>query len=86
MGNTNSFGLSRRMDRPVLDMTGLGGVYDFTVDVSGLNTFNPAAIDDLSTPSIFTAVETDLGLRLDSRKAPVEVLVIDSVNKIPTEN
>jgi uncharacterized protein (TIGR03435 family) len=51
-----------------------------------LNTFNPGAIDDLSNPSIFTAVETDLGLKLDSRKAPIEVLVIESVNKIPIEN
>jgi uncharacterized protein (TIGR03435 family) len=81
-----TFMLSRRMDRPVLDMTGLPGVYDFTLDVSGLNTFNPGAIDDLSNPSIFTAVETDLGLKLDSRKAPVEVLAIDSVNKIPIDN
>jgi uncharacterized protein (TIGR03435 family) len=78
--------LSRRMDRPVLDMTGLAGAYDFTLDVSGLNTFNPGAIDDLSNPSIFAAVETDLGLKLDSRKAPIKVLIIDSANKIPIDN
>ena len=39
-----------------------------------------------SGPNMFTAVQTDLGLKLESRKAPVEVLVIDSVSKIPTDN
>jgi len=80
-----TFLLSRRMDRPVLDMTGLDGSYDYTIDISGLNGFNPQSIAD-SGPSIFTAVQTDLGLKLESRKAPVEMLVIDSVSKIPTEN
>ena len=80
-----TFLLSRRMDRPVLDMTGLEGSYDYTVDISGLNGFNPQSIAD-SGPSIFTAVQTDLGLKLESRKAPIEMLVIDSVNKIPTAN
>ena len=81
-----TFLLSRRMDRPVLDLTGLDGLYDFTLDISGLNNFNPRSADDISGPSIFTAVQTDLGLKLDSRKAPVDVLVIDSVNKLPAEN
>jgi uncharacterized protein (TIGR03435 family) len=80
-----TFLLSRRMDRPVLDMSGLDGSYDFTVDISGLNGFNPAAID-ATGPSIFTAVQSDLGMRLESRKAPIDLLVIDSVNKLPTEN
>jgi uncharacterized protein (TIGR03435 family) len=81
-----TFLLSRRMDRPVLDLTGLDGLYDFTLDISGLNNFNPRSADDISGPSIFTAVQTDLGLKLDSRKAPVDILVIDSVNKLPAEN
>jgi uncharacterized protein (TIGR03435 family) len=80
-----TFLLSRRMDRPVLDMTGLDGSYDYTIDISGLNGFNPQSIAD-SGPSIFTAVQTDLGLKLESRKAPIEFLVIDSANKVPTEN
>jgi uncharacterized protein (TIGR03435 family) len=81
-----TFLLSRRMDRPVLDLTGLDGLYDFTLDISGLNNFNPRSVEDTTGPSIFTAVQTDLGLKLDSRKAPVDILVIDSVNKLPAEN
>ena len=49
----------------------------------GMNAGGPQ--DRLSAPSIFTIVE-DLGLRLESRKAPLDVIVIDSGNKAPTEN
>jgi uncharacterized protein (TIGR03435 family) len=81
-----TFMLTRRMDRPVLDETGLKGVYDFTVDTSGLGFAGREPEGDLKGPSIFTAVQNDLGLKLEARKQPVQVLVIDSVNKIPTEN
>ncbi|HLJ49485.1 MAG TPA: TIGR03435 family protein [Bryobacteraceae bacterium] len=80
-----TFLLTRRLDRPVLDETGIAGTYDFTVDLSGLNNFNSTAeLDD--SPSIFTAIQSDLGLKLESRKAPISVLVIDSVNRVPTGN
>jgi len=81
-----TFLLTRRMDRPVLDLTGLKGFYDFTVDLSGLG-FNgqPPAVDT-DGPSIFTAVQNDLGLKLEARKQPIEILVLDSVNKAPIEN
>ncbi|HEY6344072.1 MAG TPA: M56 and DUF3738 domain-containing protein [Bryobacteraceae bacterium] len=81
-----TFLLTRRMDRPVLNKTGLDGIYDFTIDISGLNNFNPQTADDATGPSIFTAVQEDLGLKLESRKEPITVLVIDSANKVPTEN
>jgi uncharacterized protein (TIGR03435 family) len=80
-----TFMLTRRMDRPVLDETGLKGVYDFTVDTSGLG-FAGREPENSSGPSIFTAVQNDLGLRLEARKQSVQILVIDSVNKIPTQN
>jgi len=81
-----TFMLTRRMDRPVLDLTGLAGFYDFTVDLSGLG-FNgsPPAVDT-DGPSIFTAVQNDLGLKLEPRKQPIEILVVDSVSKTPIEN
>jgi uncharacterized protein (TIGR03435 family) len=70
--------------RMVVDRTGLDGPFDFEL------TYAPAArgggpppSDD--RPSIFTAVQEQLGLTLEPAIAPVEVLVIDSVS-LPTEN
>jgi uncharacterized protein (TIGR03435 family) len=83
------------LDRPVLDGTGLKGRYDFTLRwtpdesqyggrVSTQNsTDNGANADPL--PSLFTAIQEQIGLRLDAKKAPVKVLVIDSIDK-PTAN
>ena len=81
-----TFMFTRRMGIPVLDKTGLNGAFDYTIDTSGLNNFNPKSADDAPGPSIFTAVQDDLGLKLESRKEPIEVLVIDSVDRVPTEN
>jgi uncharacterized protein (TIGR03435 family) len=83
-----TFMLTRRMDRPVLDQTGLKGRYDFTVDLSGLGFAGrdaPAGAGEAG-PSIFTTVQRDLGLRLEARKEPIEILVIDSLSKDPVEN
>jgi uncharacterized protein (TIGR03435 family) len=83
-----TFLLTRRMDRPVLDQTGLQGIFTYTVDLSGLGfAGRPAERQEGEAgPSIFTTVQRDLGLKLEARKEPVEMLVIDSVNKVPTEN
>jgi uncharacterized protein (TIGR03435 family) len=77
-----TFMLTRRLDRPVLNLTGLNGVYDYTIDVSGL----PAPNHESEGPSIFTAIQSDLGLKLEGRKEPISILVIDHVNKVPTAN
>jgi uncharacterized protein (TIGR03435 family) len=79
-----TFLLSRRMDRPVLNLTGLNGVYDYTIDISGLP--RPGVADGTEGPSIFSAVQQDLGLKLEARKQPIEILVIDHVEKVPTAN
>jgi uncharacterized protein (TIGR03435 family) len=73
--------LSRELDRPVVDKTGLTGNYDFTL------MFTPATegTSDSQYPSIFTAIEEQLGLKLQTDKAPLDVLVIDRMEK-PTEN
>jgi uncharacterized protein (TIGR03435 family) len=68
--------LSSQMEQPVIDKTGLKGRYDFN-----LKWTPDAGVADVSGPSIFTAVRTDLGLRLQSAKAPVEILVIDHVER-----
>lgn len=82
-----TFMLTRRMDHPVLDLTGLNGLYDYSVNVSGLSEFSGPPPGDNPGPTIFAAIQEDLGLKLEARKQqPIEMLVIDSVNKVPIEN
>jgi uncharacterized protein (TIGR03435 family) len=81
-----TFLLTRRMDRPVLDLTGISGNFDYTVDLSGLGQGRGSAGYDGEGRSVFQAIQDDLGLKLEPRKAPVDVLVIDSVSKVPTQN
>jgi len=90
--------LSQQLGRQVLDQTGLKGNYDLTLKWTpeqgeGMMVGGPgggpppegAPPPDTSGPSIFTAVEEQLGLKLQATKAPAEVLVIDHVEK-PSEN
>jgi uncharacterized protein (TIGR03435 family) len=81
-----TFMLTRRMDRPVLDLTGLTGNFDYVVDLSGLGNKPASSGYDGEGPSVFQAIQEDMGLKLEPRKSPVEVLVIDSVNKVPSGN
>jgi uncharacterized protein (TIGR03435 family) len=80
-------GLSARLryviDHIVIDKTGLTARYDFELEWSPDNTpaDSPAAVH----PSIFTAVQEQLGLKLEPATAPLQVLVIDSAEK-PTPN
>ena len=66
--------------RPVIDKTGIVGKYDFTLKYATAN--HP----DSNLPDLFTAVQEQFGLKLVPQKVPVETLVIDHVDKIPTEN
>ena len=71
-----AFSLSRMLDRPVVDETGLPGAYEFELTWDPNSGSVSRAADDRA--SMFTALQEQLGLRLDSRKGPVEFLVIDS--------
>ena len=81
------------LDRPVVDKTGLPGRYDFTLtwtpdesQFSGLGVRVPPPSGDANAPpGLFTAFQEQLGLKLDSTKAPVDVLVVDRVEK-PSDN
>lgn len=68
---------------PVIDQTGLKGQYDLKLDFAPFSV-TPAAEDD-NLPSIFTALQEQLGLKLDPIKGPVEVLVIDHA-EMPSAN
>jgi uncharacterized protein (TIGR03435 family) len=65
---------------PVIDKTGIKGSYDIKLE------YAPQLDADSSLPSVFTALQETLGLKLESQKVPVEMLVIDHVDRVPTEN
>ena len=81
------------LDRPVVDRTGLPGRYDFTLNwtadesqfaAMGVRVPPPSG-DPNAPPGLFTAIQEQLGLRLESTNAPVGVLMVDRVEK-PSEN
>jgi bla regulator protein BlaR1 len=93
--------LSRITARPVLNRTGLQGVYDFTLKWTpaegegpmmggpggpgGLMPPDAPPPPDANGPALFTAIEEQLGLKLESQKAPMDTVVIDHVER-PSEN
>jgi uncharacterized protein (TIGR03435 family) len=84
--------LSLILDRPVVDLTGLKGGYDFDLkftqelrpNIQPGALLNGEAIDT-SGPTIFEAIRRQLGLKLERQKGPVDILVIDHAEK-PVEN
>ena len=79
--------LSHFAGRPVRDRTGLTGTYDYTLQwmrEDAQSGANEAGLKLLPTLSI--AMEEQLGLRLEPRSAPIDMLVIDHAEKAPTEN
>lgn len=86
--------LSNVLGRPVIDRTGLKGNYDFKLawtpdpgQAGGFGGPPPPGVEappppDPNGPSIFTAVQEQLGLRLESQKGPVDLIVIDRVEKL----
>jgi uncharacterized protein (TIGR03435 family) len=113
--------LSRQLGKPVTDLTGLQGNYEFALiwdgaDLGGRPGFagrggmeallNPNAppppppggatsdggsplgsvSDAAGVPTLFGALQSQLGLKLEAKKGPMEVVVVDHVEKAPTEN
>jgi uncharacterized protein (TIGR03435 family) len=72
--------LERPAGLPVVDKTGLTGSYDIKFD------YAPDVGKESSLPSLFTALQETLGLRLEQQKVPVDFVVIDRVDRVPTEN
>lgn len=94
--------LARFADRPIVDMTGLRGQYDLAFDVNpedyqpmmirntlavgiALPPQAMKALENSSSAALSDALET-IGLKLEPRKAPLEVIVVDSARRTPTEN
>lgn len=85
--------LSSTLGRAVIDKTGLTGNFDIRMDWTPDETqafqFPPdapkPALSDLAGPSLFSAIQEQLGLKLESSRGPVDVLIIDRAEK-PSEN
>ena len=76
--------LARGMRAPIIDQTGLTGKWDFILDISGYAT-HPITQDDV--PSLVAQIlQEQLGLKLEPKKMPVEMLIVDHVERVPTEN
>jgi len=72
---------------PVVDMTGLKGRYDFELNIAAYLPSEAGRTGHIDPLDIMqTALQKELGLKLESRKAPVEMLVVDHLEKSPTEN
>jgi uncharacterized protein (TIGR03435 family) len=83
--------LSRRLDRPVFDMTELAGAFDFTLTWAASGRIRTregeyTPVGDGTGLTLNEAVERQLGLKLDPRKTALDVLVIGSTLKVPIEN
>jgi uncharacterized protein (TIGR03435 family) len=76
--------LSRAVGRPVEDRTHIAGIYSFTLEWMSDDLKNVTA-DQPALPSLFTAIQEQLGLKLDPRKVPAEILVVDGAER-PSEN
>jgi uncharacterized protein (TIGR03435 family) len=73
-------GLEKVLQAPVADRTGLAGNYYFACEF-----VRPGGPEDANAGSLSAAVQS-LGLRLEKRRTAVGVLVVDSIEKMPTEN
>ena len=83
--------LANQVDRPIVDGTELPGKYDFTLEFApemrNMAGFMPGPVAEVeSAPSLFTAVQEQLGLRLEPKKAMLDLIVVDRLEKTPTEN
>ncbi len=76
--------LARVFQVPILDMTGLAGRYDVTLNVARYVPQNGETADPFSI--IETGLQEELGLKLESKKMPVELLIVDHAEKEPVEN
>jgi uncharacterized protein (TIGR03435 family) len=89
MGDLTSLMQRAMLDRPVVDKTGLTGKYDFDLewapDETQFGGEVPIASADAPTPPLFSAIQSQLGLKLEATRGPVQALVVDTVAR-PSEN
>jgi uncharacterized protein (TIGR03435 family) len=78
--------LSGPLQAPVVDETGLTGRYDFKIDLANvLDPTTPMGINDV-IPIFVQVAQQQLGIKIDEKKAAVEMLMVDHAEKLPVEN
>ncbi len=77
--------LAGRMDRPVVDLTGLTGVFDLTLDWLPVEVQQDTGVSDNSA-GIVSALQRQLGLTLQGRTIPMDTIIVDHAERIPTAN
>jgi uncharacterized protein (TIGR03435 family) len=77
--------LGRLMQQPVVDGTGLAGIYDLRLSFATPRTSPPDPGDADPAPSIVQAVGSQSGLKMESKRVPVDVLVIDRAERMPSQ-
>jgi uncharacterized protein (TIGR03435 family) len=79
--------LFQQTDRPIMDLTKLTGKYDFSLTFSSRRANELSSeVREIEAPAIFQALQAQLGLKLEARKMPVDLVIVDSGNKVPVEN
>jgi uncharacterized protein (TIGR03435 family) len=76
--------LTNPLRSPVVDMTGLTGRYDFTIDISKYATPNTPPAD--MPAALAECLQQELGLKVEARKLALDVLVVDHAEKSPAAN
>jgi uncharacterized protein (TIGR03435 family) len=69
----------------VVDQTGLTGAWDFSLDATSFAMTQPTGIDDLIN-MVIQAINEQLGLKIEQKKIPAELLTVDHAEKVPVEN
>jgi uncharacterized protein (TIGR03435 family) len=81
--------LSGPLQAPVIDETGLTGKYDFKLDLANfmmsMDRTQPMGISDV-IPILIQAAQQQLGIKIEQRKVPVELMIVDHLEKVPVEN
>jgi len=77
--------ISNGLSRPLLDMTGVKGSYDFAFVLPAWNRAD-GPLGDHVVADVFPEVQRQLGLRVEARTAPIDVLVVDHIDKLASDN
>lgn len=77
--------VSSPLQAVVVDQTGLKGYWDFTLDMSSFTLGQPTGMED-AIGMIIQAANEQLGIKIEQKKVPAEVLIVDHAERVPTEN